>query len=919
MRNLRFWLKAAAAGLAVAVLGAVAALVAAKALLPEPKLRAMTVDAAKKRLGRDVRLESVGLGLRGLSLNGLEVSEKPDFSAGTFLRVERFRLRPSWKALIKRKVVIAAVSADGLKVRVTKGKDGRFNYETLGSAEGAPAPPATAAGGSAPAELDVRRASVSGGEVEYADASTGAAWRLSDAALDLRDFSPAAPFGLDASLRARGKAGERDVDAKLSFAGTVDLARGDRAAFKADVKRLVVEAEGLRLSASGKAAGLDAPKVSFDADLAAGGRNVLHAAGTAALGPAVDVDVKAKTSGFDTGWIAALAPRAGVPALSVPAAELAAAGSWSGDRADVRSFKASWSGGRAEGAGSARGLGGAKPSFEGKASFGADVPEIKPGQYPFLNLPPKAFVPAMRVDGAVALAGDELKITSFKAALKGGTVTLAGGVKRLGTAKPVPDVSAALALDVPSFKASDLPVALPPSVPPSFVAPAFRVDGAVKAAGDDVRLEKLTVKAKGARVTLDGTVAKALAGAPVPDVAVTADLDLPALTDKDLPFAGVPAGLQALPSKWTADLSYSPRLVKIRSLRLHAGRNDLDVSGSVTDPAGRGAFDLLLKCRSFVLDELTALTPKTRELKLGGTGFFALSVTGVKEKPVFAGKLQFKGIGATVAELALSEFAGTVSFDEKRIDMPNLTGKVGDGALRMDLTLKDYARYPEIQLEADLDRFDLGRWLAAKQKVQSDRAAAKAASGKPAAAEEKPKAISTRGHFNVGKLIHPNATVEDVRVAWELRGLTPDLTQLDGDAKVRAGGGRILSVQEMALQSNVLKIILLPVLILQKLGQLGGVLPNFNDMTLNQFVGDYGFKDGLMTLRQSELDTSAMQVTAQGTIDLPKQALDLDVVAKGVSLGVIGTFDKPKTKVNLGRTLNPAALLKLVGPAGQSQ
>jgi len=918
MKGASFWVKAAGAAVLAAALGAVAAVVVLKHFFPEPKLRAMTVDAAKRQLGRDVRLEGVGVGLRGLRLTGLEISEKPDFAAGTFVRVESFRLRPSWKALLKRRLVVASVSADGLKVRVAKGADGRFNYETLGSSAAAPAAAAAPTTEPAP-ELDVRRASVSNGALEYADQTTGAAWTVSDLDLDLRGFSLAAPFDVTTSLRARGRAGARPVDAKVSFKGSVDLARGDRAAFKADVKRLVVEAEGLTLSASGKAAGLDAPKVSFDADLSAAGKDLLHASGAAALGAAIDVDVKAKTPGLDTTWLAALAPQAGVPALKLPAAELAAAGTYASDRVEVRAFKAAWSGGKIEGAGSARGLGGAKPVFDGKAAFGVDVPPIAPGQYPFLKLPPRAFVPAARVDGEVALSGDELKIVALKAALKAGTVGVTGSVKRLGTAKPAPDVAVALALDLPAFKAADLPVAVS-GLPPALLVPALRVDGSVRVVGDDVRLDKLTVKAKGGRVTLDGTVAKALAGAPVPDVSATADLDLPALTDKDLPFPQVPAGLRTPPSRWTADLSYSPKLVKIRSLRLVAGRNDLDVAGSVTDPAGRGAFDLLLKCRSFALDELTALTPQTRDLKLGGTGYFALSVTGVKEKPLFAGKLRFQGLGATVAELPFSDFNGTVSFDERRVDVPNLTGKVGDGTLKMDLTVKDYARFPEIQLEADLDRFDLGRWLAAKSKVQSDRAAAKAAKPAAASAEEKPKPIATRGHFNVGKLIHPAATVEDVKAGWDLRGVTPDFATLDGDAKLHIGGGRIRNVGEMATQSVALKIMLFPLLILQKaipLGGIGGLGVNLNDFALNQYVGDYGFKDGLMTLRQSELDTTAARVVAQGTIDLPRQGLNLDVVVGGFAVGVRGTFDNPKTKVDLGKTLNPAALLQKLVPTGQ--
>lgn len=904
MRRGPFWLKAAAAAVVVAGLGAGAALVALRTFFPEPKLRAWAVDAARRQLGRDVRLEGVDLGLGGVSLRGLEISERPDFAAGTFLRVDDFRLRPSWKALLKRKIVVAAVSADGLKVRAVKGADGRFNFETLASSAPAGAPAAKPAEAS-PAELSVRRARITRGTVEYADGAAGQSWTLTDLELDVSGFGLAEPFRLAAAARARGKAGARPVDAKLAFDGTLDLAHGDRAGFRADVKRLSVETEGVTLTASGKAAGLDAPQVSFDAALSAAGKSLLQASGTAKLGAAADVDLKAKTAGLDTRLLAKWAPQAGIPALDLPAAELQLAGRYADGRADVKSFSAAWSGGKVSASGSARGLNGPKPVYEGRASFGVDVPAIKPGQYPFLKLPPKLTIPSARVDGELALAGDELKIASLTAKLKAGTASATGAVRNLSSAKPVPDVSAILALDLPAFKISDLPAAAP-ALPPSLELPAARVDGTVRVAGEAVRLDRLTIKAKGATVTLNGAVA------PQPDLEAAADLDLPALTDKDLPFPGVPAGLRMPASHWSADASVSTRLIRVKSFRFQSGKNEVTASGTVTDPAGRAAFDLLIKCRSFALEELTTLTPQTRDLKLAGTGKFALAVTGVKEKPNYSGKLQFQGLGATVAELPLSDFAGTFSFDDRRLDMPNLAGKVADGALKLDLTVKDYARAPEIQLEAELDRFDLGRWLAAKSKVVADRQAAKAA--KPAAPQQKAPPMSTRGRFNVGTLIHPNATVTAVTLGWDLRGVTPDLRSLDGDAHLRVAGGKVRSVGDMATQSKLVKVLVFPLLIVQKLARVARLpgFPDFNDITLNGIVGDYLFKDGVMTLRRSEMASSAADVSALGTIDLPGEKLAMTVTAQvagvaPIDVGVTGTFDNPKPKVNYGKFVQEGA------------
>ena len=73
MGRARFWLKAAAAAALLGVLSALAAVLLLHAYFPEAKLRAMAVEAARKKLGRDIRLTGADLGLRGLTLRGLEV------------------------------------------------------------------------------------------------------------------------------------------------------------------------------------------------------------------------------------------------------------------------------------------------------------------------------------------------------------------------------------------------------------------------------------------------------------------------------------------------------------------------------------------------------------------------------------------------------------------------------------------------------------------------------------------------------------------------------------------------------------------------------------------------------------------------------------------------------------------------------
>lgn len=134
------------------------------------------------------------------------------------------------------------------------------------------------------------------------------------------------------------------------------------------------------------------------------------------------------------------------------------------------------------------------------------------------------------------------------------------------------------------------------------------------------------------------------------------------------------------------------------------------------------------------------------------------------------------------------------------------------------------------------------------------------------------------------------------------------MKRLNGDAQLGAGGGRIHAIGELALQSPIVKVLLYPLLIVQKIRF--GV--DLNNIAVVGIIGDYLFKDGVMTLRRSELDAGeAALVSTVGTIDLPAEILDLTVSARvgnlpGADVEVKGTFTKPETKIKYGKILKNA-------------
>jgi hypothetical protein len=574
--------------------------------------------------------------------------------------------------------------------------------------------------------------------------------------------------------------------------------------------------------------------------------------------------------------------------------------------ANFQSLKIANVAGKIEGSGSVADLLGRPRPRALRLKSALALPALSASDAPWLKLPPGLRLPASSIEGEAQLDDWNVKLLSLLVKAAGARVEASGEFTDLLGKPRVQTLKAKAHLELPQWRSDQAPWT---KLPPKLSVPAMTLDSDLGFDGEALTLNSLRAQLKAGEVTAKGVVRKALSEAPQPDLEISARLDLPDFVSADLPFAAVPAGLAVPASRLEAQATGTLDDLNIRRARLIMGKNDLEVSGTIKGRRGPSpALDILLKCRSFLLEELTGISPQTRDLKLSGGGFFALGVAGPMSKPAFRGKAQFRGLGANVAQLPLSEFTGTASFDENRVDIPDLRGKVADGNLDMDLTVRNYRSNPAVELQGSLDRFDLGRYLAAKAAwtaSQGGKGAKNQAQpqGKPASP------LCAKGRFSIGELRHPNMTAKDVRLNWDLEGITPDLKVLDGWAKLAVAGGSLRNIGKMTLQSVIVKILTSPIVVLQKIS-VGSIriFPNLDLIPFTEIAGDYSFVKGFMTLKDTHLYSEEVQVDSSGTIDLTSERLNLLVTAQvgrlaPIDIKVTGTFEKPSAKPQIGKFL----------------
>ncbi len=98
--------------------------------LTEDRVKALVIPQAEKALGRTVQIGGIDVGLfSGITVKDFTVKETDGHT--DFVSTKEFVLRYDLLPLLQKKIVVSKVRLDAPYVRVSRDKDGLFNFETL--------------------------------------------------------------------------------------------------------------------------------------------------------------------------------------------------------------------------------------------------------------------------------------------------------------------------------------------------------------------------------------------------------------------------------------------------------------------------------------------------------------------------------------------------------------------------------------------------------------------------------------------------------------------------------------------------------------------------------------------------------------------------------------------------------------------
>lgn len=217
-------------------------------------------------------------------------------STEEFARIDNAHVSVRVLPLLSRQLVVDRVEMDGVRARIVRGKDGRFNFDDLLASGREPGKARAAPPGEKPIAFDIAGVRITRSAVLFRDDSSGRTFQLDDLSAKTGRLSQAASGPLELAFKVRSA--QPQLDAAFNLAGNYryDLARKEYA-----VEKLALTVQG-KLEGDALDAKLDAPR------LASAGE---HASGQAASGilrladPQKQLDAKLDLSGIE-GTTAAL-------------------------------------------------------------------------------------------------------------------------------------------------------------------------------------------------------------------------------------------------------------------------------------------------------------------------------------------------------------------------------------------------------------------------------------------------------------------------------------------------------------------------------------------------------------------------------------------------------------------------------------
>lgn len=229
-------------------------------------MRNFVLEKAAAATGRDVRLKEMSASLMGVKLDGLEMSESGGFKNGTFVSVDRLRLRVSLLHLLHGHLKLRSLVINGAEVNVVRAADGSFNFDGLISPSNQPSAPEKQPE-EEPFNVTLHQLTLRGVNVTYTDLQRPMKAAAGDIYVDLQRFGFDRTFSVKLNSTLSYEAAGNAFVVPAGLSAQVFLANLDMSQARVELSDFSAKYQDAAMNIHVRANNFEKPSVQISAQL----------------------------------------------------------------------------------------------------------------------------------------------------------------------------------------------------------------------------------------------------------------------------------------------------------------------------------------------------------------------------------------------------------------------------------------------------------------------------------------------------------------------------------------------------------------------------------------------------------------------------------------------------------------------------
>lgn len=301
---------------------------------------------------------------------------------------------------------------------------------------------------------------------------------------------------------------------------------------------------------------------------------------------------------------------------------------------------------------------------------------------------------------------------------------------------------------------------------------------------------------------------------------------------------------------------------------------------------------------------------------LGGKVSGNIRATDKNNAQDMSGKISLSDLKVQYAPMDISSLQGDIVLKSLGdISCNSLKGLLNGEKFDASFAYKDLSGVLDLVFHFDLDKLTLTSFDFQNSSSEKEATAQQT----PTPAEEKTASAETffnvKGDIKIGQIKVPYFTTQGITLNANVQHASASMKKTNGTVSFNLQEGAITDLNSFVKESKIVKILLLPFTIINKVTSKLGVeifptqkAEDKGKIKFSSGSGSYLFKNGLMTIEETHFNSAVSDMKAAGSLDFNTEKLDMKVSATVLTsqtpivIKIGGTITEPSGKLDVAGT-----------------